>query len=196
MTERNEALLNAPEEGATAANESEEGRDALLAALGERVRSLRARRGLTRKAVALAAGVSERHLANLEYGIGNASILVLQQVAGALHCSLAELVGDVTTSSPEWLLIRELLEHRSEADLRRVRIAIGELLGTAAVDPLRHRRIALVGLRGAGKVIHDEEVAGLSFDGGLAGAIKAAIALLEATFGESEPARPQPPPEA
>ncbi len=123
----------------------------MLATLGDRVRNLRAQRGLTRKAVAVSAGVSERHLANLEYGIGNASILVLQQVAGALHCSLAELVGDVTTSSPEWLLIRELLEHRSEADLRRVRVALGELLGTASVDPARHRRIALVGLRGAGK---------------------------------------------
>jgi XRE family aerobic/anaerobic benzoate catabolism transcriptional regulator len=130
---------------------AEQPRDALLAALGERVRSLRARRGLTRKAVAQAAGVSERHLANLEYGIGNASILVLQQVAGALHCSLAEMVGDVTTSSPEWLLIRELLENRSEADLRRVRVTIGELLGTGAVDPGRGRRIALIGLRGAGK---------------------------------------------
>ena len=50
---------------------------------------------MTRKALALAADVSERHLANLEYGIGNASILVLQQVAQALQCSLAELVGDV-----------------------------------------------------------------------------------------------------
>ena len=128
-----------------------EPRDPLLAALGDRVRSLRARRGLTRKAVAQSAGVSERHLANLEYGIGNASILVLQQVAGALQCSLAELLGDVTTSTPEWLLIRELLETRSEADLRRVRMALGELLGTASVDPARHRRIALVGLRGAGK---------------------------------------------
>jgi XRE family aerobic/anaerobic benzoate catabolism transcriptional regulator len=58
-----------------------------LVALGERVRALRARRGMTRKAVALAADVSERHLANLEYGIGNASILVLLQVAGALQCS-------------------------------------------------------------------------------------------------------------
>ena len=65
--------------------------------------------------------VSERHLANLEYGIGNASILVLQQVAGALQCSLAELIGDMTTASPEWLMLRELLEHRSEADLRRAR---------------------------------------------------------------------------
>jgi XRE family aerobic/anaerobic benzoate catabolism transcriptional regulator len=129
----------------------EESKNPLLAALGERVRNLRARRGLTRKAVALAADVSERHLANLEYGIGNASILVLQQVASALHCSLAELVGDVTTISPEWLLIRELLENRSEADLRRARVALGELLGTAAGDPARHRRIALIGLRGAGK---------------------------------------------
>ena len=126
-------------------------RNPLLAVLGDRVRSLRAQRGLTRKAVAVAAEVSERHLANLEYGTGNASILVLQQVAQALHCSLAELVGDVTTSSPEWLLIRELLEHRSEADLRRARIALGELLGSGRGDAARHRRIALIGLRGAGK---------------------------------------------
>lgn len=122
-----------------------------LAALGERVRALRARRGLTRKAVAQAAGISERYLANLEYGVGNASILVLQQVAEALRCSVAELIGDVTTSSPEWLLIRELLEHRDEATLRRVRIAIGELLGTGGANAARSSRIALLGLRGAGK---------------------------------------------
>ena len=129
----------------------EEAKNPLLVALGEQVRNLRSRRGLTRKAVAVAADVSERHLANLEYGVGNASILVLHQVAAALQCSLAELVGDVTASSPEWLLIRELLENRGDADLRRARIALGELLGTAGADPSRNRRIALVGLRGAGK---------------------------------------------
>ncbi len=143
-------LATAPADNGPAAPAGE-ARHPLLTALGERVRNLRAQRGLTRKAVAVSAGVSERHLANLEYGIGNASILVLQQVAGALHCSLAELVGDVTTSSPEWLLIRELLERRSEPELRRARIALGELLGTASVDPARQRRIALIGLRGAGK---------------------------------------------
>lgn len=123
----------------------------LLVALGERVRDLRARRGLTRRAVAQVAGVSERHLANLEYGIGNASILVLQQVAAALHCSVAELVGDVTTSSPEWLLIRELLETRSEAELRRARESLGDMFGLRGDTAARLRRIALVGLRGAGK---------------------------------------------
>jgi XRE family aerobic/anaerobic benzoate catabolism transcriptional regulator len=122
-----------------------------LAGLGERVRSLRARRGMTRKAVAIAADVSERHLANLEYGEGNASILVLLQVAGALQCSLIELLGDVTTSNPEWLLIRELLENADEAKLRKARIAIGEALGTGGGTPEANARVALVGLRGAGK---------------------------------------------
>jgi XRE family aerobic/anaerobic benzoate catabolism transcriptional regulator len=129
----------------------EDAKNPFLVTLGERVRNLRARRGMTRKAVAQAAQVSERHLANLEYGIGNASILVLLQVAGALQCSLAELIGDVTTSSPEWLLIRELLEHRDEATLRRVRVAVGELLGTGGANAARSSRVALVGLRGAGK---------------------------------------------
>ena len=128
-----------------------DGRHPLLAALGERVRNLRAQRGLTRRAVALAAEVSERHLANLEYGLGNASILVLQQVANALHCSLAELLGDFTTRSPEWLLIREMLESWDEAELRRARVALGELMGQAVEDSARPRRIALIGLRGAGK---------------------------------------------
>jgi XRE family transcriptional regulator, aerobic/anaerobic benzoate catabolism transcriptional regulator len=129
----------------------DEEKNPFLVTLGERVRSLRARRGMTRKAVAQAAQVSERHLANLEYGIGNASILVLLQIAGALQCSLAELIGDVTTSSPEWLLIRELLEHRDEATLRRVRVAVGEMLGTGGANAARSSRVALIGLRGAGK---------------------------------------------
>ena len=130
-------------------------RHPFLTALGERARSLRSRRGMTRKALAAAADVSERHLANLEYGTGNASILVLLQVARALQCSLAELLGDVTTSSPEWLMLRELLEGRDEATVHRARVAIGELLGTGGANASggreRSPRVALIGLRGAGK---------------------------------------------
>ena len=122
-----------------------------LLALGERVRALRARRGMTRKAVAQAAEVSERHLANLEYGEGNVSILLLLQVAQALQSSLAELLGDVTTTSPEWLLIRELLEGRDDATLRRVRVALADMLGTGTSTGPRSNCIALIGLRGAGK---------------------------------------------
>ncbi|MCE2879677.1 MAG: helix-turn-helix transcriptional regulator [Comamonadaceae bacterium] len=129
-----------------------------LIALGERVRGLRARRGLTRKAVAVAANVSERHLASLEYGEGNASILVLLQVAGALQCSLAELIGDVTTRSPEWLLLREMLSTRNEADLRRVREQIALLFGSTD-EAARTNRIALIGLRGAGKTTLGQRLA-------------------------------------
>jgi XRE family aerobic/anaerobic benzoate catabolism transcriptional regulator len=133
----------------------EEAREPFLAALGERAKALRTRRGLTRKALARATGVSERHLANLEYGVGNASILVLSQVARALQCSVAELVGDLTTQSPEWLLLRELLADRDEGTLRRVRLAALELTGGVSPPisetPIRSSRIALIGLRGAGK---------------------------------------------
>jgi XRE family aerobic/anaerobic benzoate catabolism transcriptional regulator len=90
-----------------------------LIALGERVRVLRTRKGMTRKALAAATSVSERHLANLEYGVGNASILVLLEVARALNCSLPELLGD------------------------------GDLPHKAV--PARNARVALIGLRGAGK---------------------------------------------
>ncbi|MFM1880999.1 MAG: hypothetical protein RLZZ344_1233 [Pseudomonadota bacterium] len=135
----------------TSAAEAEE-KNPFLVALGERVKIARARKGMTRRALAQAAEVSDRHLANLEYGLGNPSILVLLQVANALQCSLAELVGDVTTQSPEWLLLRELLQRHDEAALRQIRMQISESLGTAkgAPGPV-NPRLALIGLRGAGK---------------------------------------------
>lgn len=143
---RDEGVFRTPSEAGVPA------RHAFLGALGARVRALRTRRGMTRKALARVAAVSERHLANLEYGQGNASILVLQQVADALRCPLAELVGEPATASPEWLAIVELLEGRDEATLRRVHAALGELLATAVdAEPPASRRIALIGLRGAGK---------------------------------------------
>ena len=144
MNDRTAAI----EEALGADNEEKNPR---LIAFGERLRTLRARRGLTRKAAALAADVSERYLANLEHGTGNPSLLILDQIAGALQCSPAELIGDVTTSSAEWLLIRELLDGRSEADLMRARTALGELLGTGGDRRSKGRRVALIGLRGAGK---------------------------------------------
>jgi XRE family aerobic/anaerobic benzoate catabolism transcriptional regulator len=134
-------------------------RSPFLMALGERVRNLRSRQGLTRKSVALAAEVSERHLANLEYGTGNVSVLVLLQVAHALQCSLAELLGDMTTTSPEWLLIRELLGKRNEADLRRARLQLGEMFGEGSDARARQNRIALIGLRGAGKTTLGQRLA-------------------------------------
>ena len=130
--------------------EPDDGKEAFLAALGETVRLRRARRGMTRRALAGEAGVSERHLASLESGVGNASILVLRQVARALDCPVTELF-DAPGGRPDAALIRELLRHRSERDLHRARIALARLFGAASAARSRSTRIALIGLRGAGK---------------------------------------------
>jgi XRE family aerobic/anaerobic benzoate catabolism transcriptional regulator len=126
-------------------------KDPFLVALGERVRLLRARLGMTRRVLAQQADVSERHLANLETGQGNASVMLLRQLAAALNCTIAELVGEDPATSPEWSLIRQMLQGRNAATLQRVRELLAATLSGNAPDPDRHRRIALIGLRGAGK---------------------------------------------
>ncbi len=130
---------------------SQEKKHPILTAVGHRVRELRALRGMTRKQLAGAASISERHLANLESGVGNASLIVLSQVAQALRVSPSDLLGDVTASSPEWLLIREQLNSCDEAALQKVRIQLGEFLGKGSETQHRQNRVALIGLRGAGK---------------------------------------------
>ena len=126
-------------------------KDPFLISLGERLRLLRARRGLTRKALAHMADVSERHVANVESGVGNASIQFLRQLSAVLNCSLAEMTGDETASSPDWLMIREILRGRSDSELARARTLLGEIFDTPASEKSRRQRIALIGLRGAGK---------------------------------------------
>lgn len=135
----------------TEAPRLEEPREPFLVALGDRVRRLRARRGMTRRGLAEGAGVSERHLANLEAGLGNPTVLILRQVAAALDCSIAELVGDATTANADWLLLRELLRDRGPAELEQARRALADLFGRPRPPGGQPLRIALIGLRGAGK---------------------------------------------
>ena len=76
------------------------GRDtdaAYLAAIGERVREIRARRGMSRRTLAQDSGVSERYLASLESGRGNVSILLLKQIAQAIDVPVEQL----TRNGPE-----------------------------------------------------------------------------------------------
>jgi XRE family aerobic/anaerobic benzoate catabolism transcriptional regulator len=130
---------------------NEDYKDPFLIALGERLKLLRARRGLTRKALAQLAEVSERHVANVESGVGNASIQFLRQLCAVLNCSLAEMTGDETTSTPDWLMIREVLRGRNEAELAQARTALADLFESPVSEISRRQRIALIGLRGAGK---------------------------------------------
>src|SRR2546421_496241 len=71
--------------------------DAYLARLGERVRAWRTEHGMSRKRLAVASGVSERYLAQLEAGQGNISVLLLRKVARALAATGGSLVPDPGT---------------------------------------------------------------------------------------------------
>jgi len=120
-----------------------------LQRLGERVRDARARRGMTRKILARDSGVSERYLAQLESGQGNSSILVLRQIAQALGLPLADLLRDESERSVELVLTQQFLKRLSPEKLAELRAQLLQDFGAAAAD--RRKRVALIGLRGAGK---------------------------------------------
>jgi XRE family transcriptional regulator, aerobic/anaerobic benzoate catabolism transcriptional regulator len=120
-----------------------------LRSLGQRVRQVRTRRGMTRKAAAGQADVSERHLAQLEAGEGNVSIVLLRRIAAALNLSLVELFSPETDEPVEKRLIQRFLErlpaHRLEDVVFRLMRDFGH------EEKMRQMRIALIGIRGAGK---------------------------------------------
>ena len=121
---------------------------AFLNRLGERVRDARARRGLTRKDLARDSRVSERYLAQLEAGHGNISVLLLRQIAAALGLALSDLLGE-EEQPVELTLIHQLLQRLPKQRLARIRKGLQSEFGSPAAE--RSRRIALIGLRGAGK---------------------------------------------
>jgi len=121
---------------------------AYLKLVGQRVRSARARRGMTRKILSRDSGVSERYLADLEGGRGNISILLMRQVAAAMHIPLEDLVRDREDPPVELSLIIEHLRRRDAAELATLH---EQLKHAASNDTVRSQRIALIGLRGAGK---------------------------------------------
>jgi XRE family aerobic/anaerobic benzoate catabolism transcriptional regulator len=125
--------------------------EAFLQALGSRIRKLRNQHGLTRKLLAQESDVSERHLAQLESGEGNISILLLRRIAAVLRVSLDVLFvpeGQQPGTSQKELILRfieRLPGHRLEAAAARLMRDFGP------EQNVRLARIALIGLRGAGK---------------------------------------------
>jgi len=119
-----------------------------LTVLGERVRTLRTYRGMTRKALARESGVSERYLAQLEQGQGNISVILLARVAAALRTEPGDLLQMRESRTPEEILIADLLRELSP-DNHKAFLQI--LTEHFSVPVESRRRVALVGLRGAGK---------------------------------------------
>ena len=121
-----------------------------LKLLGERVRETRARRGMTRKLLARDSGVSERYLAQLETGQGNISILLLRQIANALDIPVEALVLEGPEPAVDLVHTTEFLRRLPAAELADARRLLVQHF--SGVDlAARRGRIALIGLRGAGK---------------------------------------------
>jgi XRE family transcriptional regulator, aerobic/anaerobic benzoate catabolism transcriptional regulator len=116
--------------------------------VGQRIRAARAKAGVTRKQLAVASGASERYLAHLEAGTGNPSVDMLSMIAGALDMAIADLLplgGE-----------RGEVEARAAAIMRRLpkgklQSAIEWMQRPLHADGGKGNRIALIGLRGAGK---------------------------------------------
>jgi len=121
-----------------------------LKLLGERVRQERSRRGMTRKELAKSAYVSERFLAQLETGHGNISIIRLRRIAHAMGMEVERLAQEKNGDVPEMAGVVALLEKLKPEERRRARAMLLEKFGARSVEE-RRGRIALVGMRGAGK---------------------------------------------
>lgn len=121
--------------------------DRFLEDLGQRVRTLRGRAGMSRKVLAKVSGISERYIAQLESGKGNVSIVLLRRVANAMGAPLDTLIPGAEPS-PDWAVIRDLLRKASPSQIAQIKDVLTE--GVSA--PRRtFSGIALIGLRGAGK---------------------------------------------
>ena len=122
-----------------------------LEQLGQRVRTMRALRGMSRKVLAKVSGISERYIAQLESGKGNVSIVLLRRVSHAMGAHIEDLIP-TADPAPEWPVIRDLLRKATPNQIAQAR----DMLSGQGGGPSGHRQmnfagIALIGLRGAGK---------------------------------------------
>ncbi len=130
-------------------NESDAG---FLLELGQRVRTLRGLRGMSRKVLAKVSGISERYIAQLESGKGNVSIMLLRRVSDALATPLEDLLpnGD---PSIDWPVIRDLVRRATPVQIAHAKDVLSGMgrLGAGARRANAFHGVALIGLRGAGK---------------------------------------------
>src|ERR1700743_2369189 len=119
-----------------------------LEQLGQRVRTMRALRGMSRKVLAKVSGISERYIAQLESGKGNVSIVLLRRVSHAMGAHLEDLIP-AADPAPDWPVIRDLLRKATPSQIAQAKDVLAG--HTATAHRASFSGIALIGLRGAGK---------------------------------------------
>jgi XRE family transcriptional regulator, aerobic/anaerobic benzoate catabolism transcriptional regulator len=142
--------LSKPVQSALASDSMESSSDSdFLLYVGKRVREARSRRGMTRKMLAQEAEVSERHLAQIELGEGNVSIILLRRITNALNIPVADVFQAEKQNSATEVALRQILDRVPPHQLESIVAGLRREFGTD--DKSRRARIALIGLRGAGK---------------------------------------------
>jgi XRE family aerobic/anaerobic benzoate catabolism transcriptional regulator len=122
-----------------------------LEQFGQRVRTMRALRGMSRKVLAKVSGISERYIAQLESGKGNVSIVLLRRVSNAMAAHLEDLIPS-GEPAPDWPVIRDLVRKATPSQIAHAKdVLSGQGNGASAQRRMAFAGIALIGLRGAGK---------------------------------------------
>ena len=145
-----ELAANKPQNNIVSAQNNVAAEADFLGAVGAEVRRHRAKRGMTRRQLAQASEISERYLAQIESGAGNPSISVLRAIAGALDLRAFALLPEAGGRPSALGNILDLLAQVPEAQLPALTKDIEARVARSETAD-RARRIALVGLRGAGK---------------------------------------------
>jgi XRE family aerobic/anaerobic benzoate catabolism transcriptional regulator len=151
VTSESPSAAPAREEHETHAAHDDETRRFLIE-LGQRVRNMRAIRGMSRKVLAQVSGVSERYIAQLESGLGNVSVVLLRRVAKATGAPIEDLLAGGADQLEDWPLLRSLLRQAGPEQVEEVKdILTGQRAPRKPLPRVAVDRIALIGLRGAGK---------------------------------------------
>jgi XRE family transcriptional regulator, aerobic/anaerobic benzoate catabolism transcriptional regulator len=120
-----------------------------LEQLGQRVRTTRALRGMSRKVLAKVSGISERYIAQLESGKGNVSIVLLRRVSNAMAAHLEDLIPPAEPTA-DWAVLRDLARKATPQQIAQAKDVLAG--GNASTQrQMSFAGIALIGLRGAGK---------------------------------------------
>src|SRR5438045_8237505 len=104
-------------------SENPDSETGFLEQLGQRVRTMRALRGMSRKVLAKVSGISERYIAQLESGKGNVSIVLLRRVSNAIGAHLEDIIP-ASEPSPDWAVIRDLLRKATPAQIAHAKDAL------------------------------------------------------------------------
>ena len=117
--------------------------------IGFIVKKYRAKRGITRQILANKSGISLRYLAQLESGKANPTISILKNISYSLNMTLSDMFFTYNNETAIGMYDSRLMKFSSEQ--RKKVLSLIENIDRENRSKKNKNKIALIGLRGAGK---------------------------------------------